>query len=208
VSIDSDLACFHELAALVVGRDVSPEERNAFRRYLELVREWSRVHNLVGVKKPHDILAKLFLDSLLFLHALPEGPLRVADVGSGGGFPGLPLRIVAPRLAMALIESRRKRVSFLRTVVRELGLEGVDVMHGRAEELGLERSFDAVVMRAVAGVPEAVRVGARLLRPGGELVISVAVHGPRWLPGYEAERRVISVPGTAISKSFLILRAE
>lgn len=155
---------------LVTGRlNVSPEIEQ-FRRYLDLLLAWNRTHRLTGLRSPAAIVRELFQDSLLFLAKLPEGALAVADIGTGPGIPGVPLRIVRPQISLTLIESRRKRVSFLASLIRDLGLSDVVVLEGRAEVLVEQRDdvvgrFDAVVSRAVGlhVLPSVMRY----LKPGG-----------------------------------------
>jgi len=115
-------------------------------------------------------VADLFVDSLLFLSALPSDPIKLADLGTGPGIPGVPLRIVREDISLTLVESRRKRVSFLAALKRELELTDVSVLEGRAEELVEERSelagaFDVVVARAVGS--SILPIAMDYLRPGG-----------------------------------------
>ena len=109
---------------------------NSFPQYLDLLLLWNRAQNLTGFESAPEIVRGLFEDSLLFLPLLPDRPLRVVDIGAGAGIPGMPLRIIDEGIEVTLIESKRKRVSFLRTVRRELGLEkSVVIEEGRAEVL-------------------------------------------------------------------------
>ena len=159
-------------ARAILGRELEPSELEAFKRYLDLLQRWQRVHRLIGSTEPAWIVENLFLDSLLFLRVLPGNARAVADLGSGAGLPGIPMKIARPELRVALIESRQRRVSFLATAVRELALEGVRVVNARAEDVGetLGASFDAVVMRC-AGDPEALLPQAeRLIVPGGIVI--------------------------------------
>ena len=108
----------------LLGRAATPTERNAFGRYADLLILWNRTHHLTALKTRPEIGRGLFLDSLLFRAFLPQGPLRVLDIGAGAGIPGVPLRIVEPGLSLTLVESKRKPVSFLNALVRELGMSG------------------------------------------------------------------------------------
>jgi 16S rRNA (guanine527-N7)-methyltransferase len=164
----------HSGAEAVLGRSLLREESEAFHKYLALLLKWQRVQRLVGSSSPEWIVDKLFLDSLLFLRVLPLSARVVADVGSGAGLPGIPLRIVRPDMAMTLIESRERRASFLATVIRELPLSNTSVARTRVEDIDcdLVRTFDAVVMRC-AGTPEDLwGPAARLVRPGGVVILS------------------------------------
>lgn len=162
---------------LLAGRAATADDRRHFGRYLELLMEWNRVHDLSGLKNPRDIVHGLFVDSLLFLAQLPPRPLRLIDIGSGAGVPGLPLHLVDPRIEITLVEARQKRVSFLRTVRRELRLDGVRVIEARAEdaireEADLEGLYDVAVARAVTPTPSLLAACRRYLGQRGRIVIS------------------------------------
>ncbi len=194
------------LAAIpaLTGSPVTEAQREGFRRYLDVFLRWNRVHRMTALSSPLEIVQGLFLDSLLFLPLLPARPMALLDIGAGSGIPGLPLRLVDDRICLTLIEARRKRVSFLRAVCRELRLEDVRVLEGRAEELidhdpSLPDSFDAVVARAV-GAPLMDSVGTRYLRHGGTLVIAGGAQATT-RPPLEAVR--VEIPGTAATRIFL-----
>lgn len=159
----------------LLGRAPAPEEHLAFSRYLALLLQWNRAQRLTGYRSPHEITCKLFLDSLRFLRWLQPGGGEVLDLGAGPGIPGVPLKIVEPKLHLTLLEARRRRVSFLATVVRELGLNDVRLLHGRAEKLidsepGLRGSFDAVVTRGAGPLESVLPIALAFLRPGGRFV--------------------------------------
>lgn len=199
---------------LLRGRAASPEERARFERYLSLIVEWNRVQRLTGLRGAREIAEGLILDSLLFLPVLPQERARMVDVGAGAGIPGIPLKLVEPGIALTLIESREKRVSFLGTAVRELGLTDTVVLSGRAERLIQERpdlagSFNAAVARAVAPPQDLFPVLARYLAPGGTAVISGPPSGapPPALPAESgAVWQVILRPDLQISRSFAVLK--
>jgi 16S rRNA (guanine527-N7)-methyltransferase len=161
----------------ILQRLPSPAEADAFSRYLRLLLQWNRIQHLTSYRRPADIAEKLFLDSLLFLRWVPPGPARLLDLGAGAGIPGLPLKIVKPEIRLTLVEARRRRASFLTVVVRELALDGVSVLAGRAEHLleaepGLHAAFDGVVTRAAAPLPSILPLAMAFLRPGGCFVAS------------------------------------
>ena len=115
---------------------------------------WNKVTNLTALKDPSELAEKQFLDALSLVHEIPADA-RVLDVGSGGGFPGIPLKIVRPDLHIMLIDARRKKVSFLKHVIRDLDMANIEAHHVRAEDLahvmGHQRvRFDTVVSKAVA----------------------------------------------------------
>src|SRR4030066_1857491 len=91
----------------------SDEQIRSFMTFLSELKKWNRAYNLTGLKTDEDIIIKHFLDSLLYLKALPDGPLKVADIGSGAGFPGIPVKIMRPEIGMYLIEPTGKKTAFL-----------------------------------------------------------------------------------------------
>ena len=143
----------------------------AFRTYLSELKKWNRVHNLTGLKSDRDIIIKHFLDSILFLKVLPEGVSTVADIGSGAGFPGIPIKIMAPVLKLFLLEPSKKKVVFLKHICGKLGLEGVEVLDRRIEDVeGLR--VDAAMTRALYSVGEFIEKAARILTTKGVLILS------------------------------------
>ncbi len=150
-----------------------------FRRYADLLLEWNQRMNLTRVTNPEEIQIKLFADALalapyvLRYQAAHEAVTRpkLVDVGSGAGFPGLPLKIVDPALDITLIEATGKKVWFLNAVIAELGLEGVTALHGRSEDLAhrpdLRGRFDIAVARAVARLPALLELTLPFCRVGG-----------------------------------------
>ncbi len=163
-----------DAAPRILGRSISDREVAAFDTYLEMLLKWQRVQRLVGSSDPDWIVENLFLDSLLFLQALPEGVTSAADLGSGAGFPGIPIKIVSPGLSMTLIEGRERRVSFLSAVLRELALPEIRVVSGRGEDVAAEgkASFGAVLLRCAGDPSEVVPVARKLLDPGGVVIVA------------------------------------
>ncbi len=159
-------------AEAILGRPISDNASSQFRIYLELLRKWQKTHRLVGADDPDWIVDHLFLDSLFFLRLLPPTLESLVDIGSGAGFPGYPLKIVTPGLALTLIESRRIRVSFLKTIARELELGKVTILEGRAETLveSVGPRFEAAVMRCAQRIGRGLPLGARFVRPGGIVI--------------------------------------
>jgi 16S rRNA (guanine527-N7)-methyltransferase len=190
-------------ARSILGRELEHHEIESFGKYLALLEKWQRVHRLVGSTDPEWVVENLFLDSLLFLRVLPSDIISVADLGSGAGFPGIPIKIVRSRLAVALIEARQRRVSFLSTVVRELSLTGARVVSGRAQDAPLAGSFSAVVMRCAGDAEELVSDAERLVVPGGVVVVA----GPPAV--HELTRgEWVEVPGVrpGLSRRFTVYR--
>jgi len=156
----------------------SPEQIGSFMTYLSELKKWNRAYNLTSLKKDEDIIIKHFLDSLLFLKAVPEGELRLVDAGTGAGFPGIPIRIIRPEINITLIESKRKKTAFLRHIARSLKLDDLKVLEQRFEHLGKEheRAYDLVVSRATFDISEFLRMACRYVKDGGRLILN---KGPR-----------------------------
>lgn len=154
-----------------LGLEIGSRERDAFARYAELLRDANTRTNLTRITDPAEIAVKHFADSLSVLRAVPDlaSGASVADIGTGAGFPGLPLKIVRPDLDVALIDSLGKRLTFLESVVADLGLSGVSLVHARAEDIGRDPAHrnrhDLVVARAVAALPTLLEWCSPLVRP-------------------------------------------
>jgi len=161
-------------ASSILGRALTSHELDRFSRYLDLLVKWQRSHRLIGSSDEMWIVEHLFLDSLLFLRLLPVAARTLVDIGSGAGMPGVPLKIVRSDVEVTLVESRRRRASFLSAVVRELGLAQTRVVADRIESrlTDLEGRFDAVVMRCAGDVGKMMPLAARLLAPGGVVIAS------------------------------------
>jgi 16S rRNA (guanine527-N7)-methyltransferase len=193
-----------ELRALT-GRPAGPNDRRRFQQYLDLFLRWNRTHRMTALGSAAAVVRDLFIDSLLFLPLLPPRPLSLVDVGAGAGIPGLPLHLADPTIGLTLVEARRKRVSFLLAVRRELDLGNVTVKEGRAETLleqepALVGAFDVVVARAV-GRPEALLpLALKYLKAGGCFLVSGP---PAPLPQERFESIQVAIPGTHRRRVFL-----
>lgn len=144
-------------------------------QFVALLERWNRVYNLTGpIRDLGEVVDRHLVESLA-LRPLLHGE-RIADVGTGAGLPGLPLAIAEPARRFTLIDSRAKRVRFLRHVILELKLANTEVAHGRAELLRPERPFDTVLARAVAPPAELLEICRPLTAPGSVLVLLTAAH--------------------------------
>lgn len=193
-------------ATKVLGHPLSALDRERFRNYMDLLLKWQRVHRLVGSADPNWIACHLMLDSLLFLRVLPAASHRVLDLGSGAGFPGVPIALVRPDLDVTLLEGRQRRASFLAALVRELPIANASVRGERAEAARAELggAFDAVVMRCVGALTDAMPHAVSFLRPGGVAIASgpprpdATVGGVEWV-------EVVS-PAGATPRWFAVVR--
>ncbi|MBS3976652.1 MAG: 16S rRNA (guanine(527)-N(7))-methyltransferase RsmG [Syntrophomonadaceae bacterium] len=151
-----------------------------FRRYAELLQEWNSKINLTAISDLEGIIVKHFLDSLLFWQEIkPGNHRRLCDVGSGAGFPGIPLKIMFPSLDVVLLEATGKKVKFMEMVIDDLSLKGITAVNARAEDYGrlasIRESFDIAISRAVATLAVIGEICLPLIRVGG---IMVGLKGP------------------------------
>lgn len=161
--------------AEALGVQLTAEQQERFARLYDLLLDGNARMNLTALKTERDIVLKHFVDSLSCLRgAHLEGELRVIDLGTGGGFPALPLSIVRPQLDMTPLDATRKKIDFVRETAQALGLVNVQPVVGRAETLGQQPAFraqfDRVVARAVSALPILVELALPLLKPGGLLI--------------------------------------
>lgn len=198
---DVDLGLL-EAAAGALAHPLTPAQLDQFARYAAEIRRWSAAFSLTGLRRDADLLRLGFLDSLACLLAFEARPgQRAIDVGSGAGFPGIPVKIALPDLDLTLLEASRKKASFLRHAARALGLSGARVEHGRAEVLAARpehaRAYDVAFCRAVAVPDRQAALCLPFLRPGGTLVSQrgPASADPGETPGIRAWRPVPAPPG-------------
>ena len=140
-----------------MGIDLSEKQFLQFEKYYELLTEWNSFMNLTAITEHEEVLKKHFLDSLSIVKAVKMEDIHtVMDIGTGAGFPGIPLKISYPHLKVVLLDSLGKRVKFLNHVINELGLEDISAIHGRAEDFARQaeyrEQFDLCVSRAVANL--------------------------------------------------------
>lgn len=193
-------------AALIeaaAGYDISltPEQAALFQRYMELLLEWNEKINLTAIVEPQQVLEKHFLDSLLLAKAieLPQNA-KVIDVGTGAGFPGIPLKILRPDLQLTLLDSLQKRLNFLKEVCTTLQIEA-ELVHDRAEEGGrrpqLREAFDLSCARAVAALPVLCEYCIPFVKQGGTFA---AMKGPSAAQELEASARSAALLGSHMGK--------
>ena len=202
------------LTALGLPTDGIP----ALVRYADLLVEKNKVMNLTAITEPADIAALHFLDSAALLTLADFRNKTVADVGTGAGFPGLPLRIVEPSIRLTLLDAQNKRIEFLTEVCEDLGLHDAECVHQRAEEFAADRreSFDLVTSRAVAALPLLCELCLPLVKVGGYFVamksvdagaeLDAAAHAIEVLGGAVERVADYDIPGTEVRHRSILIK--
>ena len=191
-------------------------------KFYKLLVEKNKVMNLTAITEFDEVIVKHFADSLSICTVLPDSVKTVCDLGTGAGFPGIPMAIAYPDLQFTLIDSLNKRIKFLQEVVDALGLTNVTLVHARAEEAGRNKiyreNFDLVVSRAVANIATLSEYCLPLVRVGGYFIsfksgdvdaeIDSSGSAIKKLGGKLEKPVYFSLPDTDISRSFLSIDKE
>jgi len=170
---------FHDLA----GLKLNPRQLAAFSRYSDELTAWNKVHSLTAIHDPKNVRVKHFLDSLSAYLALRGSQMtRLIDIGTGAGFPGLPLKILYPSIELTLVESVGKKTRFCQHIVDQFALENVEVLQTRAEVLGQDvayrESYDWALARAVAVMPVLLEYLLPLVKVGGKVLAMKGGNAP------------------------------
>ena len=205
--------------AKLLDLEISPAQMRCFHRHMREMLAWNRKFNLTAITHPEDIAIKHFLDAIAPIDRIPPGS-RLLDIGTGAGFPGIPIKIMRPKAPMTLVDSSRKKISFVRHLIRQLNLQRAEARQLRIEEwvrdYAPETDAAVIISRAVTSGAALTRLVMPLLRRGGTLclwkgpvieneiralqelpeagqgLLSVQVH-PYHLPIMDVERNLISV---------------
>ena len=212
-----------ERASARYGLLLDAKQIEKFGIYYRLLIEWNAKMNLTAITEPREVAVKHIVDSLTALRGIEErDSLRLIDVGTGAGFPGIPLKIVRPDLQLTLLDSLKKRVHFLETVVEALGLEGAECLHGRAEEAArqsaLRERFDIAASRAVARLPVLAEYLLPFVRIGGTAIALKGLHSEeeakeseravKILGGRAIESIPVALPGLSDKRAVLVIKKE
>ncbi len=154
--------------------DIDDDKVRKFTRYYELLIEWNKKINLTSIVEKDDVVVKHFVDSIALIRFTDLTDLSVIDVGTGAGFPGIPLKIMVPDCNIVLLDSLNKRIGFLQNVIEELGLEKIETVHGRAEDTAHvsehREKYDIVLSRAVANLSTLSEYCLPFVKDGGIFV--------------------------------------
>lgn len=154
---------------------VSDDQANQFAEHGRWLLEWNHRINLTAITDPEQVAIKHFLDAIAPIRHIPDHG-HMLDIGTGGGFPGIPLKIMRPDQPMTLIDSVRKKINFVKHVIRQLSLNGIQALHARAEELPENEKYAVVTCRALADLDRAVRLAAPLLASNGKIILYQGPH--------------------------------
>lgn len=217
---EDDIRYYLQQGARILNLTLSGEQTDLFVRYYNLLIAGNRQVNLTHIIDAKDVALKHFIDSLTCTSVVDFSEEKsIVDVGSGAGFPGIPLKIIFPQINLTMVDSQQKRVNFLRWVTQELSLSGIEIYHRRAEEFGRGESFrenyDMCVSRAVAGLQvlgefclPLVKVGGffiALKGPDMETEINEAEKGIRILGGKVKSLHKLKLPVTGDGRSIVVI---
>ena len=209
-----------------INIEISDDQINCFEKYYELLIEKNKVMNLTAITDKEDVIVKHFIDSIALIpYLLDKGininnKLKIIDIGTGAGFPGLPLKIMMPDVKFTLLDSLNKRVSFLNEVIDELKLKDIEALHGRAEDYASDNKYrekyDICVSRAVANlstlseycIPFVKEDGFFISYKAGELEeeINNSKNAIKILGGKINKVEEFVLPGTDVSRVFVFIR--
>lgn len=182
------------------GVAISKDQIKQFHRHAEELLRWNRKTNLTAITDSGDLAIKHFLDAVIPTRFIPANSKNLLDIGTGAGFPGLPLKVMNPSLACTLIDASRKKISFVSHIARNIGLTGVETIHIRAEDLALKDNyrhcFDVIVSRALSSLASVVRISLPLLSNRGRII---AYRG-RQDVGNDENLRSLLAQGTGLQK--------
>lgn len=204
-----------------LGISLGQKQKQKFIRYKELLLEWNKKINITAITEDKEVDIKHFLDSLTAFNSDKlKGNKKIIDVGTGGGFPGIPLKIINDDLDITLLDSLNKRISFLKEVIDSLGLQNIDAIHGRAEELSRKddyrEKYDICISRAVASLDTLSEYCLPFVKKGGYFIsmkgpevekeINLSKNAINILGGKLEDKKIITIPKSDISHSLIIIK--
>ncbi len=189
------------LKQILLDNNIDNKTAEDFYKYYLLLTEWNEKINLTAITEEDEVAVKHFLDSLKAAEGIIEDGVSVIDVGTGAGFPGLPVKIAKPDIKLTLVDSLNKRINFLNEVISSLSLDGVRTIHSRAEELGKNKDhrekYDLCVSRAVANLTTLCELCLPFVKVGGSFV---SLKGPKAEEEVKDAKRAIELLGGELVK--------
>ena len=203
--------------------EISEKQTEQFLTYYELLTEWNSFMNLTAITEFNEVMKKHFIDSLSLIRAVPDINVKaysLIDVGTGAGFPGIPLKIMFPSLKVVLLDSLNKRISFLNEVINKLGLTDIEVFHGRAEVFAKQKEyrehFDICVSRAVANLSTLSEYCLPFVKKGGFFIsyksdkiteeFEHAGQAIKILGGIYQDQKEFYLPGSDIYRNLFMIK--
>lgn len=205
-----------------IGIEIDDEQTDKFLLFYDILLEWNKVMNLTAITDYKDVVDKHFVDSVSLIKTidkeyLKSGNVYLIDIGTGAGFPGIPLKIIFPELNITLLDSLNKRIKFLNEVIKKIGLESIKTIHGRAEDFARQKEhreqYDLCISRAVANLavlseyslPYVRRTGYFISYKSGDIENEVkeSEKAVKILGGKVEDIVKFSLPGTDIQRSFV-----
>lgn len=203
-----------------LGLEITDKQVEQFFKYYEMIIETNKVMNLTSIVDLDEVIIKHFIDSLLSVKTIEINKIKtMIDVGTGAGFPGIPLKIMFPDLEVTLLDSLNKRLKFLDSVINELRLDKISTIHGRAEDIGRDENYrekyDLCVSRAVANLSTLSEYCVPFIRKGGTFISyksefseeekREAAKAISILGGKIEKSEIVKLPFTNINRSFIII---
>lgn len=178
-----------------LGINIDNDKLDKFKKYYELLVEYNKVMNLTGITDLEGVYLKHFYDSLTLVKAYDfTTNIKLCDVGSGAGFPSIPLKICFPNIDVTIVDSLNKRIEFLNIVIKELGLENIRAIHSRAEEFDKREYFDIVTSRALADI----NIGLELCMP----LVKIDGYYLPMVVGYDLGKNTIKILGGVLDNEY------
>ena len=206
--------------ALLFGVDLNEKQISQFQKYYEMLIEWNNKINLTAITDFEEVLKKHFLDSISIGRIInQEDKVSILDIGTGAGFPGIPIKIAFPNTEITLLDSLNKRVTFLNEAIKELSLNNISALHGRAEDYAkkkeMREQFDFCVSRAVANLSSLSELCIPYVKVGGSFIsyksekameeLEISKNAISVLGGNNVKTDEFFLPGTNFKRTFVII---
>lgn len=202
-----------------LGIQLSDKQKIQFETYKDLLKEWNNKINLTSILDDEDIAIKHFVDSLTILNYIKDDNVSLIDIGTGAGFPGIPVKILRDNVNVTLLDSLEKRIKFLNEVTTTLNLSNIQAIHKRAEDLGVDleyrQKFDYACARAVAGLPVLLEYCLPFVKVGGIFIamkgsnideVSLSQNALKILGGKIEEIREFNLPNSDYKRNIIVVK--